>query len=803
MNIEESIIDTTEICQVNDGLRFQYDPAKNILKPVVSGKSGSFAYNGSETDATWFTTDNILFETEDGRDSRDFDLGKSIDLSGFKNGYLLARTEDVRAETANLFEYDDDGNVEVVRDRSHRILGEFTYDGAGNILTHTDGTGNTRSFTYDDLNRMLTATDGDGGVVRYAYDGMGNLLSVTDQRGKTTRFRYDVMDRVVERTDPDGNAETYSYDRNGNMVERTDRNGNAIAYMYDVLDRLISEIWSDGTHLGFAYDPAGNMIEATAPGATNTFVYDGGNRVVEAVAGGVIPEVSIFYAYDRNGNLSRMEDTELRSGIVNHLRDENDNLVRLRVESPTFFGSVVASELVMDYDGSQRRERVGYPNGVTGGYRYEAGKQSRIRELSYTRGSDVISSFKYSHDLNDFVTKVETVRSGITVNRTQTYTYDKRNQLTSATRPMGTGSETFTYDSTGNRLQRDGETTDSTFDDVNRLLSDKKFTYEYDNNGNMTKKTGTDTGEVAQFAWDYRNRLVGVVIKPGENANPTSTISYRYDAFNRRIEKNVNGTITRYVYDRGNIHLEYDGNNTFQAKYVHTDNVDEAVMMIRPDNPYKNDKFPVQEFYYHRDRLGNITEITDFEGTVVQRYVYDVFGKVSIFDKDGNAITPESAKYLKSPYAFTGREYDPETGCYYYRARYYCPETSRFLSEDPALKKPRLNSTPQTFDYNPSANDLGKTLLSHNLYTYANNSPLNFIDPDGRLPNPVFVGAGIAGSYCIYLLINKGVEKTRVKQCQSASGGSEQTEEVKQCKEKAKGKPFYDNLGDMFDEFKK
>ena len=93
--------------------------------------------------------------------------------------------------------------------------------------------------------------------------------------------------------------------------------------------------------------------------------------------------------------------------------------------------------------------------------------------------------------------------------------------------------------------------------------------------------------------------------------------------------------------------------------------------MLRPDNPYKNEKFPVQEFYFHRDRLGNITEITDYEGVVVQRYVYEAFGKVTIFDKDGNIITPSSPKYLKNPYTFTGREYDPETGMYYYRARYY------------------------------------------------------------------------------------------------------------------------------------
>ena len=368
-----------------------------------------------------------------------------------------------------------------------------------------------------------------------------------------------------------------------------------------------------------------------------------------------------------------------------------------------------ADEIKIYYDGSQRRSGVFYPNGVTGVYTYEATKQFRLRELVYKSDDTVHSSFKYSHDLNDFVTKVETVRSGIAVNAVQNYVYDKRNQLTSATKPMGTGTETFTYDGTGNRLQRDGESTDSTFDDVNRLLNDKKFTYEYDNNGNTIKKTSLTTGEVTENSWDHRNRKVGVTIRPDAMSAPVSVISYKYDAFNRRIEKNVNGTIIRYVYDRGDIHLEYDGNNTFQAKYVHSDNVDEPLRMERPDNPYKNDKFPVQEFYYHRDRLGNITEITDFEGTVVQRYVYDAFGKISIFDKDGNAITPSSANYLKSPYAFTGREYDPETRCYYYRARYYCPDMARYISEDP----------------------IGFAGLDENLYRYTGNNSINRVDPFG------------------------------------------------------------------------
>ena len=153
---------------------------------------------------------------------------------------------------------------------------------------------------------------------------------------------------------------------------------------------------------------------------------------------------------------------------------------------------------------------------------------------------------------------------------------------------------------------------------------------------------------------------------------------------------------------------EYDEDNFFRAKYVHSVNVDEPMRMERPESPYTNNAYARQEFYFHRDRLGNITEITDFEGTVVQSYVYDAFGKVIIYDKDGNEITPSSSNYLETPYAFTGRELDPETGLYFYRARYYDPQTGRFISEDPVK-----------FEGGP------------NFYVYTENNPINRIDPFG------------------------------------------------------------------------
>ena len=182
---------------------------------------------------------------------------------------------------------------------------------------------------------------------------------------------------------------------------------------------------------------------------------------------------------------------------------------------------------------------------------------------------------------------------------------------------------------------------------------------------------------------------------------------------------------------------EYDEDDFFRAKYVHSQNVDEPVRMERPESPHTNNAYARQEFYFHRDRLGNITEITDFEGTVVQSYVYDAFGKVTIYDKDGNEITPSSSNYLETPYAFTGRELDAETGLYFYRARYYDPNLGRFISEDPIAF---LSS-------------------DTNFYRYIFNSPVNLTDPSGLLT--IALSFGVVGFIGESSTVKKGIARSK------------------------------------------
>ena len=285
-----------------------------------------------------------------------------------------------------------------------------------------------------------------------------------------------------------------------------------------------------------------------------------------------------------------------------------------------------------------------YPNQIKALLSYVPGKASQLVSLQYGTSSDPdqVSSFNYSYNLSDHVTGLKTSRGSLTgVNSPLSYSYDVLNQLTSATKPIGTGVESFTYDMAGNRLMRDGETMESLFNNNNQLINDKKFSYSYDENGNLITKTNFTTNKVTGYQWDYENRLIGVTERNSVDGSVVKIISYKYDPFSRRIQKNVSGIITKYVYDGSDILLEFDSENALNARYVHGGKVDEPLKMERDISPYRNESFPEQYFYYHKDRLGSITEITNSIGEVVQRYVYDSFGRVTIYDNQGNKITAE------------------------------------------------------------------------------------------------------------------------------------------------------------------
>jgi len=289
------------------------------------------------------------------------------------------------------------------------------------------------------------------------------------------------------------------------------------------------------------------------------------------------------------------------------------------------------------------------------------------------------------------------------------YTYDQIDRLISASNEGA-----FSYDLMGNFLQRAGS-----FNELNQLMEDSEFSYTYTTNGELSRKVSKISGESVDYAWSVDGLLKSALVKTS-TAETRYLVEFKYDGLGRRVQKSVNGVITRFFYDGEDIIAELDSEGNIEAMYLHGPGIDEPLAMARDIN--HNGEFEDSElFIFARNHLGSVMALVDSTGKIAQRYVYSAYGKTKVLK------THEGAAFIKNPYAYTSRELDEETGDYFYRARYYNPNTGRFLSEDP----------------------IGFRGGDTNLYRYVSNKPVTLTDPMGLAPFPFDEGASTPEDRCL------------------------------------------------------
>jgi RHS repeat-associated protein len=206
--------------------------------------------------------------------------------------------------------------------------------------------------------------------------------------------------------------------------------------------------------------------------------------------------------------------------------------------------------------------------------------------------------------------------------------------------------------------------------------------YALDANGNTATKT--DSTGTTTYSWDFDNRLTSATLPGGGG-----TVSYRYDPFGRRIEKISPTATSIFAYDNNNVVETVNAGGGVVARYSQGPSIDEPLAMLRGTTTD----------YYEADGLGSVTSLTDATGALQQSYTYDSFG---------NTVATTGA--LRNYFQYTGREFDTESNLYFYRARYYDPQSGRFITEDPIGFNGGLN-----------------------FYPYTRNSPVNLVDPSGRV----------------------------------------------------------------------
>ncbi len=303
-------------------------------------------------------------------------------------------------------------------------------------------------------------------------------------------------------------------------------------------------------------------------------------------------------------------------------------------------------------------------------------------QLTQVNGTDIFSLSLQRNKGGQIIAKTEVIDGETTA---YSYAYDDLGRLLEV-RANETLVEQYMYGGNGWRIweynSRRG-ITDRTFsyDAEDRLLTAGDSTYAYDADGYLRTKTTPDG--VTTYTYDTRGALRAVALPDGR------TIEYVIDPLGRRIAKKVDGIITEKYLWQGMTRLlaVYDGSDLLKYRFQYAGGRMPA--SVETDGT---------TYYLHYDQVGSLVALTDTDGGILKRVVYDSFGNILTDTKPAFSVL-----------CFAGGLYDADTGLVRFGYRDYDPETGRWTSKDPI------------------GFDGGDT----DLYGYCGCDPVRLVDPKG------------------------------------------------------------------------
>ncbi|MFN5847958.1 MAG: RHS repeat-associated core domain-containing protein [Chitinophagales bacterium] len=600
----------------------------------------------------------------------------------------------------------------------------------------TNASGRTYYSKTTFAGELMESNENGTNTLTYTYNPEGKILKTINNGIAISDIEYDEWGRQKQLTDASGGKQIYEYTSLGELKKQINPNDGFIIYEYDVLGRKTKETINEGT-VNYSYFPSGSgaktnllkEVKGYNSQYKEEYDYDAFGRLNSTkkyVKGSLSPSTALTttYTYNSDGKITNK---------ITPLNDYQYHYTALgfleKITCPSFGGLEIYKLNTLSTTGMPTSYSIGSQvtnltydkfdrvTSIQSALTPKAGWSNLIRHID--------DEYEWDEINGNLISKNENAQR-----LNYTYEYDNFERLTYEYLTPGTRPVTLTnsagYNDDGNILGKESVASEQ---------------YEYHSPKQFAVKSLSD---VLNFSPYKQEVFYSSFNKPYKLTQEGYELSYIYNHGYDRVSATMkkNGALLYKRYYSGSTELTYDASNNVISEIDYIYAGDQLVAMYT--NLPNSGGGTMGEFYrVHTDYQNTVRAVSSFGRSDVYYQNFDAWGNHRENDCFNNPGTLGDLIYGQPSSlpiwlyrGYTSHEYLPELRLINMNARLYDPHVARMLSPDNFVQT--------------------NSLQGLNRYSYCNNNPLKYTDPDGNLSFIPIIAGAVIGAWVGGTIANDG-----------------------------------------------